>query len=104
MTQTEQINLDELREEFVDWLRTKNADEAYSFCNGDICPAGQFSQFKGEPVVSSIGGYETLLVRCPTYHAIHNISVTSGCVLSTNPRTFGALLSRMEALDAALTT
>lgn len=90
MTQTEQIDLDKLREEFVAWLRTKDAHEYYNFCSATYCPVGQFWVSRHKDADPSDWLFDEPML------AIHRQNI----LVLRDTCTFGALLSRMEALDA----
>ena len=87
------------RDDFIAWLRTKEADTKYKFSNPrGVCAVGQYMTARGIAwdhtaylyTVRKLCGYEPGSDFWPNQTP-----------LSAEPQTFGALLQRMLALRAA---
>lgn len=74
-----------LREQFVDWVRTKPANEEYDFTKSDLCAFAQFGEFMGVPA----------LVGPPGTQKIWEMGLED--VLAGSPQTFGALAHRLSS-------
>ena len=70
--------------EFLDWVRTKPADEAYDYSSLDNCAISQFARYAG----FELHGEERNLFE----------SGAGGMAACLKPNTFGALATRLQAL------
>lgn len=74
--------------EFLSWCRTKPADEAYDFCDPNVCAIGQFGHATGRTGLTNLG--------CRTLDELGLLDVVQGEWRSE--QTFGALVKRLEKL------
>lgn len=77
-----------LRDQFVDWLETKPADERYHYWDSDRCPITQFGQGAGYIDPDQSFGFSDALC------GLHNNGYEA---LKAHPWTFGALRQRLMA-------
>jgi hypothetical protein len=74
--------------EFLDWARTKPADERYCYIDPSVCALAQFGAATGRPYLIDIGRPNE------AYPAIDNAVNPLGGAF-----TFGALVKRLEAIQ-----
>lgn len=74
--------------EFLDWARTKPADEEYDFCDPSACAVAQFGIAAGRRDLDNITTHEMKLMCPGAYDAVHPLY---------GGWTFGALVERLES-------
>ena len=79
-----------LEGQFLDFCRSKPADEAYDYCDSTVCALAQFASFAGIRELVGAGGTSWLNEHPRLHEAV--------CPMEGEGEwTFGALTARLEA-------
>jgi hypothetical protein len=77
--------------EFLDWARRKPANERYDYCDSSVCALAQFGLETGRGHLVEASG--TAFLNRLENRRLHE-------AVLRQPETFGALVTRLEALSA----